>query len=208
MKNKPEVRSQLSVISYQLETAMSKSSNEVKGRYFFCSLLIAFLCSLFAVFTGCQQAPPPPQAPAASQAKKEAPKPAAAPVPSETKEEKKPEAAVDIKQKNPFKPFIAKAEKLAVVVPKTPLQKYELEQLKVVAIIWGLDGSIAMVEAPDGKGYSVKRGDLIGNRDGRVKRIEKDKIVVEERFTEAGGEVTTSEFELKLPLPKGEEEFK
>ncbi|MBI3756262.1 MAG: hypothetical protein HY265_08895, partial [Deltaproteobacteria bacterium] len=44
----------MTVISYQLETAMSKSSNEVKDGYFFYSLLIAFFlftvhCSLFTV---------------------------------------------------------------------------------------------------------------------------------------------------------------
>lgn len=188
-----------------VDSRQGRSKSFLSTIYYLLSTII--FCLL--LFAGCQQgAPPQPQPSAAPQAKKEAPKPVAASVPLETKEEKKPEAAVDIKQKNPFKPFITKAEKLAVVVPKTPLQKYELEQLKVVAIIWSLDGSIAMVEAPDGKGYSVKRGDLIGNRDGRVKRIEKDKIVVEERFTEAGGEVTTSEFELKLPLPKGEEELR
>ncbi|MBI5874455.1 MAG: pilus assembly protein PilP [Deltaproteobacteria bacterium] len=202
------MKRQLSVISCQLESAMSKSSNEVKGRYFFYSLLIAFLCSLFTVLTGCQQAPPPPQAPVASQAKKEAPKPAASLPAAEVKEGKKEDAATDVKQKNPFKPFITKLTEKAAVVPKTPLQKYELEQLKLVAVMWGMNGSFAMVEAPDGKGFSIKKGDLIGSRDGRVKRIEKDRVVVEERFTEAGGEVTTSEFEIKLPLPKGEEELK
>lgn len=125
------------------------------------------------------------------------------------KEEKKQEPLLEKKQRNPFKPFITKVtEKAAIVVPKTPLQKYELDQLKLVAIMWDMNGSVAMVETPDGKGYSVKKGDLIGNRDGRVKRINKDIIVVEERFTEPTGEVTASEFILKLPLPKGEEELR
>ncbi len=192
------MKRQLSVNSYQL-SVISKLK------------LFTVYCLLFTVFIGCQQggAPSQPQAPAASQTKKEAPKPAATLPAEEVKAEKKEAAAVDVKQKNPFKPFIAKAtDKPAVVVPKMPLQKYELEQLKLVAIMWGMNGSIAMVEAPDGKGYSVKKGDLIGNKDGRVKRIDKDRVVVEEKFTEAGGETTSSEFEIKLPLPKGEEEVR
>ena len=177
-------------------------------------LLVTVHWSLFTILTGCQQEGAPPQPPAI-QAKKEAPKPEAAPPVAETKkeetkEEKSPPKADEVKpQRNPFKTFIVKAtERPAVVAPKTPLQRYELEQLKLVAIMWGLNSPAAMVETPDGKGYSIKKGDLIGNREGRVKRIEKDRVIVEERFTEAGGEVITNEFEIKLPLPKGEEELR
>lgn len=171
--------------------------------WFYCLLITAY-CLLF--FNGCQQSTPPQ--PPAQQAKKEAPKPVAAPPAIEIKEEtKKEETAITAKQRNPFKSFIVKVtEKPTVAVPKTPLQRYELEQLKLVAIIWGVNSPIAMVEAPDGKGYSIKKGDLIGNRNGKVRRIEKDRVVVEERFAEASGEVITNEFLIKLPLPKGEEE--
>jgi len=146
-----------------------------------------------------------------AQTKKEVPKPEAAPPVAEAKkEEKAPPKADEVKpQRNPFKTFIVKAtERPSVVAPKTPLQRYELEQLKLVAIMWGINSPAAMVETPDGKGYSIKKGYLIGNREGRVKRIEKDRVIVEERFTEAGGEVVTNEFEIKLPMPKGEEELR
>jgi type IV pilus assembly protein PilP len=177
-------------------------------------ILFCILASIFSILSlaGCQQdsQPPQPQPHAAQQVKKEAAKPIdiISPV-VEKKEDKKEEAAVEVRQKNPFKPFITKTtEKVSVVVPKTPLQKYELDQFKLIAIMWGMNGSIAMIEAPDGKGYSIKKGDLVGSRDGRVKRIEKNKIVVEEKFTEASGETTSNEFEIKLPLPKGEEELR
>src|SRR3990172_7547070 len=153
-------------------------------------VLFCILASVFCILslTGCQQSTPPQ--PPAEQTKKE-------------------ETAITAKQRNPFKSFIVKVtEKPTVAVPKTPLQRYELEQLKLVAIIWGVNSSIAMVEAPDGKGYSIRKGDLIGNRNGKVRRIEKDRVVVEERFAEASGEVTTNEFLIKLPLPKGEEEVR
>ncbi|MDP2681577.1 MAG: pilus assembly protein PilP [Deltaproteobacteria bacterium] len=158
---------------------------------------------------GCQQGAPPQ--PPAAEVKKEAPKPETVPIAGEAKkEEKAPPKADEVNpQRNPFKTFIVKAtERPSVVAPKTPLQRYELEQLKLVAIMWGINSPAAMVETPDGKGYSIKKGYLIGNREGRVKRIEKDRVIVEERFTEARGEVVTNEFEIKLPLPKGEEELR
>ena len=173
-------------------------------------LLVTVHFSLITVFTGCQQEGAPPKPPAA-EVKKEATKSEVAPVAGEAKkEEKAPPKADEVKpQRNPFKTFIVKStDRPPVVTPKTPLQRYELEHLKLVAIMWGINSPVAMVETPDGKGYSIKKGYLIGNREGRVKRIEKDRVIVEERFTEAGGEVVTNEFEIKLPMPKGEEELR
>ncbi len=168
-------------------------------------LLITLHLSLPTVFYGCQQEGMPPQPSSQQEIKKTQRVEAALPAAEIKQEQKKEEPPVEIKERNPFKPFITtKVEK--PIVPRTPLQRYELDQLKLVAVIWGIANPTAMVEAPDGKGYSIKKGDLIGSRGGRVKRIEKDKIVVEERFTEDGGEVITSEFIISLPLPKGEEE--
>ncbi len=167
------------------------------------TLCLVTLCML----AGCQQEGAPPQPPAA-EVKKEAPKSEVVPVAGEAKkEEKAPPKADEVKsQRNPFKTFIVKStDRPPVVTPKTPLQRYELENLKLVAIMWGINSPVAMVEAPDGKGYKIKKGDLVGSREGRVKRIEKDRVIVEERFTEASGEVVTNEFEIKLPLPKEEE---
>ncbi|MBI5047326.1 MAG: pilus assembly protein PilP [Deltaproteobacteria bacterium] len=200
---------------YKMQEARSKKQEARNKKLYAKSKILSCLlplASCILVLAGCQQdsQPPQPQPHAAQQVRKEAAKPAdTMPSVVEKKEDKKEEAAIELKQKNPFKPFITKAtEKVSVVVPKTPLQKYELDQFKLIAIMWGMNGSIAMIEAPDGKGYSIKKGDLVGSRDGRVKRIEKNKIVVEEKFTEASGETKSSEFEIKLPLPKGEEELR
>jgi len=172
-----------------------------------CCILLTTYCLLLT--SGCQKESTPPQPPA-PEVKKEAPKPTPLPPAAEVKEEdkEKEEVAIDVRQRNPFKPFIMKmTERPAVVTPKTPLQKYEVEQLKLIAIIWGMDTSVAMVETPDGKGYSIRKGDFIGNRDGRVKRIEKNRVIIEERLTETGGEVLTNELVIQLPLGKGEEEL-
>lgn len=176
------------------------------SRYFVWSVPIVF-CVFFAV--GCQQgeAPLPPKVQA--QAAKEAPKPAMSASAVNAADEKKEEAPDAAKLKNPFKPYIVKIDRRAVVVAHTtPLQKYEIEHLRLVAVMWGADGAYAMVEAPDGKGFSIRKGDLIGNRNGKVRKIDKDKVVVEELFTVAGGEATISEFVMKMPLSKGEEELR
>ncbi len=164
-------------------------------------------CAFFAVACGQGEAPSAPNV--QTRAVKEAAKPVAPASAVNAVDEKKEEALSAAKLKNPFKSYIVKLDRrVAVVVPTTPLQKYEIEHLRLVAVMWGADGAYAMVEAPDGKGFSIRKGDLIGNKSGKVKRIDKDQVVVEERFTGAGGEVTANEFSLKLPLSKGEEELR
>ncbi len=105
---------------------------------------------------------------------------------------------------DPFKPFIqetppaAKEKERARKTPLTPLQKYDLSQLKLVAIIATPEGNIAMVEDVAKKGYFVKKGTEIGRNDGKVTKILKDRIVVEEFYLEPSGQLKKSEVSLFL----------
>ena len=83
---------------------------------------------------------------------------------------------------DPFKSFIqiTPVQAFARSVPLTPLQKYEISQLKLVAIIATSEGNIALVEDVTGKGYFLRKGTGIGKNDGKVKKILKDKVIIEE----------------------------
>ncbi|RLA93027.1 MAG: hypothetical protein DRG55_01805 [Deltaproteobacteria bacterium] len=102
-------------------------------------------------------------------------------------------------KRDPFRPFI-KAEE--PVQPKgvvlSPLQRYDLSQLKLVAIIVGAGEERAMVEDAEGKGYIIRRGTYIGNRFGRVKEILPDRVIVVEKYRDYLGRVRTREVVLKL----------
>jgi len=100
---------------------------------------------------------------------------------------------------DPFKPFIQMASvREARNAPLTPLQKYEISQLRLVAIISGPQGNIALIEDAAGKGYFLKQGTDIGKNDGKVTRILKDKIIVEETYQDIFGQVKTNEIPLFL----------
>ena len=88
---------------------------------------------------------------------------------------------------------------------KTPLEKIELSQLKLSAIILAASGNKALVEESTGKGYIITKGTYIGRNEGKVLRILKDKVVVEELVENIEGKMTTHEKEIKLPKPPGEE---
>ena len=70
--------------------------------------------------------------------------------------------------------------------------------MKVVAIMWGEIGKYALVEAPDGKGYTIKKGTYIGKSRGIVKNITDDTIMVEEKYQDVDKKIKARNVELKL----------
>jgi type IV pilus assembly protein PilP len=92
-------------------------------------------------------------------------------------------------KRDPFRPFNLKVEKKSEVPVEelTPLQRYNLSQLKLTAIIYDSekDTGIAMVEAPDKKGYNIVVGSEIGG--GRVVRITDSSVQIEMSYEDFYG---------------------
>jgi type IV pilus assembly protein PilP len=100
---------------------------------------------------------------------------------------------------DPFKPFIQLTpEKGVKSAHLTPLQKYDISQLKLVAIITSPDGNVALVEDALGKGYFLRVGTVIGKNDGKVKKILKDRVIVEEVYLDILGQTKVNEIPLFL----------
>ena len=89
-------------------------------------------------------------------------------------------------------------------VPRTPLERIDLAQLKLVGIILAASGNRALVEEASGKGYVIKKGTYIGTNSGKVIKIQKEIVTVEEEFEDVFGKIKTRNRELKLPKPPGE----
>lgn len=90
--------------------------------------------------------------------------------------------------------------------PMTPLEKVDLGQLKLVGVILSRSGNKALVEDPSGKGYIVTEGMYVGTNAGRVRRIGKDGIVVEEEIEDIlSGKMKLKETPLILQRKLGEE---
>ena len=105
------------------------------------------------------------------------------------------------KIRDPFKSplFIQpKIKKSVTTVPLSPLLKFALSELKLVGIVWGSLGRVAIVEAPDGKCYSIKKGDMIGKFSGKVKKVYQDNLVVQDEITDYAGKTKTQEITIKL----------
>jgi len=160
---------------------------------------ISILLCLCFLIIGCGggTSPPPPTkkgAPSSAPAKKvEAPKVAEVKEPPKKEE---PEYSYNPSGKpDPFKPFIqlTPVREIPRTTPLTPLQKYDISQLKLVAIISTPEGNVALVEDATGKGFFLKKGTLVGKNEGKVTRILRDRVIIEESFLDVFGKIKTNE---------------
>ena len=103
------------------------------------------------------------------------------------------------------KPTLAKKKKKQIKrEPKTPLERISLSQLRLTAIVLASSGNRALVEENTGKGYVVKQGTYIGTNGGKIVSIDKQMVIVEEKFEDFTGKIQTRKREIKLPKPPGE----
>jgi len=101
--------------------------------------------------------------------------------------------------RDPFRP--ATLRKKVVARPRenlSPLERFELNQLKIVGIVWDMNEPRAMVEDGTGLGYTIKRGAPIGTSDGVVKAIHRNEIIVEENYYDVYGARKKREISMKL----------
>ena len=88
--------------------------------------------------------------------------------------------------------------------PRTPLEKLDLAQLKLTAIVTARNQKRALVEEASGKGYVVEIGTKIGLERGTVVAIDPDRIIIENKAENDFGKMTISKRELKLQKPPGD----
>jgi type IV pilus assembly protein PilP len=129
-----------------------------------------------------------------------APAPAAPPAPTAPQKAPAPPAADEpayqaMGRRDPFRPPRISA---SVSDANTPLQRYEIGQLRLVAIIYNTQEPRAVVEDDAGLGYIVKVGTPIGTNGGAVRAIEKGRVLVREDAEDFYGESQASEVVLEL----------
>ncbi len=106
-------------------------------------------------------------------------------------------------RRDPFKTYFDElnSDEVKDTSRLTELQTIELDKLRLVAVVVGTSTPMAMVEAPDGKGHTLKIGTLVGKRLGQVKHIRRGEIVVQEEFRDFTGKRIPQLKELKLESP-------
>ncbi|MBI5642956.1 MAG: pilus assembly protein PilP [Deltaproteobacteria bacterium] len=133
--------------------------------------------------------------------------PAAAPAPpaaGQVDTAAAPDASAVGVHRNPFQSHILLMKGVeAVKKIKGPLECCELSTFKLSAVVIGGEHSFGLVQATDGKRYVVRKGDLIGTREGKIVKIYTGGITVREYSRDQEGKViNTEDTDLRLPSEK------
>jgi type IV pilus assembly protein PilP len=107
-----------------------------------------------------------------------------------------------IGKRDPFRSLFDQLRREEQSQQLTELQLFELDQLKLVAIISRIATPYAMVEDPNGKGHTLTRGTLIGKNWGRVSEINPNCVVIKEEYRDYTGRKVTNKPNLCLPKPE------
>ena len=100
---------------------------------------------------------------------------------------------------DPFASYILSMRDVAArSAASTPLERFDLSQLSVQAIIWGLERARALIIDPSGKGYIIAVGTPIGKNEGRVIEIADNLLVVKETYVDYRGQATSKDVKLRL----------
>jgi type IV pilus assembly protein PilP len=104
-------------------------------------------------------------------------------------------------RRDPFAPIVQELQPGKTDTTLPPLQRVTLTELNLIAIVWGAYGYTAMVQTPEGHGYTVRRGTRIGQNNGVVSAITERGVIIQERFTDVYGKKQEREH-IKLLHPK------
>jgi len=102
-------------------------------------------------------------------------------------------------RRDPFQPLTLRAK--ATRRPRaslSPLERYELGQLKLVGVVSDAKEPRAMIEDSAGLGYIVKVGMLIGPDEGKVRAIKSNEVVIEESYIDFYGAKKVRQVSMKL----------
>lgn len=108
-------------------------------------------------------------------------------------------------RRDPFRPFTLSTRTNSRPRENlSPLERYDLGQLRLVGVVWHIKEPTAMIEDSVGLGYIVKVGTPIGANEGKVRVINPSEIVIEETYVDLYGAKKKREVNIKLSVEKAE----
>ncbi|GAB4483277.1 MAG: hypothetical protein OHK006_03740 [Thermodesulfovibrionales bacterium] len=140
-----------------------------------------------------------------------APQQAAAPAPAAVPQKEEPKAEKEVYiydaqgRRDPFLSLVDLMKKKPQRKKgQTPIENFDVEEIKLIAIAWDKQQYYAMITLPDNKSYSIRKGTTLGLNGGKVVDITRNSVLIREQLTDYKGQKKTKDTILKLRT-EGEE---
>ncbi len=107
-------------------------------------------------------------------------------------------------RRDPFKEYLVevlpqeKLQEAALIGPLAPLQRYELDGISLVGIIWDVTKPKAMFMDPNNQIHIIGRDERVGRKNGYIAAIREGEVVIIETI-KIRGQLAFSTRVLKLP---------
>ncbi|MGC2064560.1 MAG: pilus assembly protein PilP [Thermodesulfovibrionales bacterium] len=160
---------------------------------------IALLTAMLGLLglSGCKDKPKPP-VPVAARPAAQAPA-VQAQLPEEPKIEKEVYVYDQKGRRDPFMSLVVDIkEKPKMKKKANPIENFDVDEIKLIAIAWEKNNHYAMITLPDGKSYTIKKGMTLGLYGGRVDEILQQTVKITEKVKDYKGQMITKDTILKL----------
>ena len=101
-------------------------------------------------------------------------------------------------RRDPFLSLIQEAKEKPRKKGATPVENFDVSEIRLIAIAWDSKQYYAMITLPDNKSYTIRKGVVLGLYGGRVEGITKDSIIIRETLKDYKGQIKTKDTILKL----------
>jgi len=80
----------------------------------------------------------------------------------------------------------------------SPIENFDVDEIKLIAIAWDSNQYYALVTMPDTKSYTIRKGMTLGINNGKVIDITKDSVFIKEQIKDYKGQTKSKDTILKL----------
>ena len=102
-------------------------------------------------------------------------------------------------RRDPFLSLVqATKAKAQIKKGASPIEIFDVDEIKLIAIAWDSNQYYALITMPDSKYYTIRKGMTLGLNNGKVIEITKDSVFIQEQIKDYKGQTKSKDTILKL----------
>lgn len=165
------------------------------------TLIVCVLSTALLMVSGCGDKPPvAPKKPEAAKPIAAVPPQQAAVAPAEIKVEKEVYVYEPKDRRDPFASLVEVKSAVSRQPLKgaSPIESFDVDEIKLIAIVWDRQQYYAMITLPDKKSFTIRKGMTLGIYGGKVREITPDSVIITEKVKDYRGQLKIKDTILKL----------